>query len=101
MKHAPLILIAFTLAACATMRDNRIGTYAGSSNKVTVNIDEAQVYVVQDGYGEYVAWGGPMLKEKSYASYRQTRAIELASKCRIDKIISKNPGEVLRARVNC
>lgn len=96
-----LLAISFILTACDSMRDNRISTYVNSPQKVTVHVDEAKIYVVQDGYGEYVAWGGPKLKETNYASYRQSRAIEIASKCRVDKVLSKKPGEVLRASVNC
>ena len=102
MKRLPAsLLLCLALCACDAARDNRIATYANRPNKITVNIDEASITVLQDGYGEYVAWGGPALKEKSYPAYRQQRAIEVASGCRIDKVMSKKPGEVLRARVDC
>ena len=102
MKKLALIACAtLSLAACESVRDNHITTYANNPQKVTVNVDEAKIYVVQDGYSEYVAWGGPALKEKSYPTYRRMRAIEVVSKCRINKVLSKQPGEVLRASVKC
>jgi len=90
----PLLLLAVT--ACEPMIYD-VSKYQNDPDKKTVNIDEHTVFVSPQ-MGGYAAWGSGTDK---WAKYRQRRGIELISKCRIDKVLSKPTDNVTYATVNC
>lgn len=65
-----------------------------------VNIDGHTIYVVPQSGNLWAASGGEDGKDGQWIQYRQERAIELHTKCRIQKRVSK-PGEpILKTTVN-
>ena len=65
-----------------------------------VQIDDHTIYVVPQAGNSWVASGGEEGKDGIWIQYRQERAIEVQSHCRIKKVTSK-PGEpLLRATVH-
>ena len=65
-----------------------------------VNVDDHKIYVVSTSYHAYVAWGGANDRD-GQIQYRQRRAVELVSKCRVKKVTSKKTDTVLHAEVKC
>lgn len=96
MKTHHLILLPLLLiAACEKQPSYKSHPLAHS-----VNVDDIKISVVPQANGSWVAFGGEDVKD-GYVEYRQKRAIEIASKCRIARVTSK-PGEpLLRATVKC
>jgi hypothetical protein len=97
MRHVFLIVIcSILLASCQPGVD----TYSGNPNKRIANIDEHAISVVAEGGDIYVAWGGEEDRD-GFVQYRQKRAIELVSHCRVSSVLSKKGDPVLRAKVKC
>lgn len=92
-------LCLFLLAACDVAVQPR-AYYEKLGGARTATIDGSQIFVVQAGYGAYAAWGGGPRSDR-YSAYRESRAIELVSRCRIGKTYSKPSDEVTVASVDC
>lgn len=91
------MMIPILLVACG------IGVgeaYLNSPKKRSVNMDDHQLYVVPESQYEYVAWGGEEDAD-GFVEYRQKRAVELVSGCRVWAVTSQKGDAVLRARVKC
>lgn len=87
------------MAACApTIYD--VSHYRKDPDIRKVTSDEVTIYVLPQ-MGGYIAWGGEEKRDGKYIKYRQRRAIEVLSKCRIDKVVSKPTDSVLYATVTC
>lgn len=92
-----LILPLLALAACAPPKVLPASYYATDPEKRTVTIDEHTIYVLPQ-MGGYVAWGSGSDK---WAKYRQSRAIEIYSKCRVDTVYSTAKDTAFFASVKC
>lgn len=97
MKKFALILVTLlVLAAC----DSPPALYANDPHKRQVMIDDHIIYVVPQRGHVFVAWGGDE-DQDGFVQYRQQRAIELSSHCRVNKVLSAKTDAVLRATVKC
>lgn len=69
-------------------------------NARTVIVDDYHIQVAPQSGNSWLAWGGEEGRDGVFIPYRQKRAIEVQSKCRVRDILS-NPGEtLLRATVH-
>lgn len=66
----------------------------------TVNVDDIPISVVPQAGQSWVASGGEHVKD-GFIAYRQQRAIEVASGCRIARVVSQKGEPLLRATVKC
>lgn len=98
-KFTFMLLAILALSACEpTVYD--VSYYRDDPDRRKVNMDGATIYVLPQ-MGGYVAWGGEQYRDGKFIKYRQRRAIEIYSKCRIDEVLSKPVDTVLYATVNC
>lgn len=95
MKKYILMLLPLLLAACEPQP-----SYKSHPLARTVNVDDIRISVVPQANGSYVAFGGEKVKD-GFIEYRQKRAIEIVSKCRIARVTSKKGEPLLRATVSC
>lgn len=96
MRIATIFSVVFMLAACDKGVPSSI---ANHPDRHVLNIDDHRIYVVRQPDNEWVASGGEQTRD-GFVQYRQMRAIEVQSKCRVSEVLSK-PGEPLyRARVH-
>ena len=93
------IILCASLSACQQTSAN-ISAYEASSQKRTVTLDDSKVAVVPVDKTHYVAWGGMPPKDK-FVQYRQRRAIELVSGCRVKSVQSKKGDDLFQATVKC
>ena len=96
MKTHHLILIPLLLIAACDQQP----PYKSHPLARTVNVDDIKISVVPQAGGSWVAFGGEEHKD-GYVEYRQKRAIEIASGCRIGRVTSKKGEPLLRATVAC
>lgn len=101
MRLLALALLALGVAAC----DNNIApSVARHPSEQRVTIDEKYVIgVVPQSGNIWVASGGMRGKETHsdpWVEYRRKRAIEIASSCRIDRVLSRKGEPLLKATVN-
>jgi hypothetical protein len=96
MRITPCIIAIALLAACQQVPDADMN----NPNKRVANIDDHAISVVPEVGGVYAAWGGDEDKD-GFVQYRQKRAIELISGCRIARVLSGKTEAVLRAKVKC
>ena len=93
--YLPFATLVF-LTACETAPQSVVQHPQSRS----VNVDGHRIFVVPQANNSWVASGGEDGKDGMWIQYRQERAIELQSHCRILKRTSK-PGEpLLRATVH-
>lgn len=102
LRPIVFILCLFSLAAC----DGQIApSVANHPMKQTIKMDDGyKVGVVPQGNDQWVASGGKKRKENhgdTWVQYRRERAIEIASGCRVQKVLSKPDEPLLRAKVSC
>jgi hypothetical protein len=83
------------LAAC-----DAAPPYASHPFARTVKSDGYVIHVVPQANQSYVAFGGEEAKD-GQVQYRQQRAIEIASGCRIKRVTSTKGEPLLRATVRC
>jgi len=89
-------LLILSLAAC----DNTVPpSVKRHPDRQIVRIDDYQVYVVKQAGNEWVASGGGNIKKDDMVEYRRQRGIEVQSKCRVNKVLSKAGEPLLRASV--
>jgi len=100
MRVPLFMLVSIPLLSACEQDASVPAHYTQSSNKRAVDIDEETVYVVLDGPQLYAAWGGGTDGDSNTA-YRQKRAIELVSHCRVVKVTPTQADHVLHARVKC
>lgn len=103
MKRIFLLFIpALFMAACdqqiaTSVKEHPLGR--------TIKMDDGyKVGVVPQGNNEWVASGGKKRRENhgdTWVQYRRERAIEIASGCRVQKVLSKPDEPLLRAKVTC
>lgn len=93
-----LFLVVFAAACTPTVQPR--SHYDKDPNQRRVNVDDHDVRVLGQGFGTWVAWGGEE-DQDGFVQYRQKRAIELVSGCRVDKVLSKPSDDVLMATTNC
>ncbi len=74
--------------------------FADMPNKRRVNVDDHWIYVATIGSHEYAAWGGENDRD-GFVQYRQRRAIELISGCRVKATTTKKTDDWTRASVKC
>lgn len=89
MRSILLCTLLLTLAACEHVPPS----VANHPGKYVLNIDDHKIYVIKQAGNQWVAYGGEK-NQDGFVQYRQKRAIEVQSKCRVNKVISK-PGEPL------
>lgn len=82
-------LLVLALAAC----DNVPPSVKQHPGKHVLNIDDHKIYVIKQAGNQWVASGGEE-DQDGFVQYRQKRAVEVQSKCLVDKTLSK-PGEPL------
>ncbi len=88
-------LLVTALAGC----DNVPPSVKQHPGKHVLNIDDHRIYVIKQAGNQWVASGGEEDND-GFVQYRQKRAVEVQSKCRVNKVLSK-PGEpLLRVSVN-
>ncbi len=97
MRLIMALVVGGILASCATLTAEQ---FANDPQKRMVNIDDHHISVVPLGGRGYVAWGGGWDTAR-VMRYRQKRAIELVSGCRVGEGMSQPSGEVLQATVSC
>jgi hypothetical protein len=100
MRLLSLVLLAFAVVAC----DNQVvPSVARHPMQQTVTMDEGYVVgVVPQGGNIWVASGGMKGKEKNsdtWVEYRRKRGIEIASGCRIKRVLSRKGEPLLKASV--
>lgn len=100
MRPIITLSVLLLLASCAAPTAYPRAVYERDSAKRRANIDDHTLYVVPHGGGWYVAWGGEETRD-GYVEYRQRRAIELVTGCRVLEESAKPSGEVLMASVSC
>lgn len=94
MRILLVLPLLFALAAC----DGVPASLANHPDKDVLNIDDHRITVVRQPGNIWLAAGGEEDKD-GFVEYRQKRAIEVQSKCRVQKVLSK-PGEpLLRVQV--
>lgn len=89
MRYLPVFAVLALLAAC----DGVPSSVTNHPGKAVVNIDDHRIYVVRQANNQWVASGGEQTQD-GFVQYRQKRAVEVQSKCRVNKVLSK-PGEPL------
>lgn len=89
MRFLPAFAVLFAIAACDTVPPS----VANHPDKQVLNIDDHKIYVIKQAGNEWVASGGEE-DQDGFVQYRQKRAIEVQSKCLVNKTLSK-PGEPL------
>lgn len=82
-------LVLGMLGAC----DNVPPSVKQHPGKHVLNIDDHKIYVIKQAGNQWVASGGEE-DQDGFVEYRQKRAVEVQSKCRVNKVLSK-PGEPL------
>lgn len=82
-------LLLVTLAAC----DDVPSSIKNHPDRQVLNIDDHKIYVVKQAGNQWVASGGEN-DQDGFVQYRQKRAVEVQSKCLVNKTLSK-PGEPL------
>ncbi len=88
-------ILVMALSAC----DNVPPSVTNHPGKHVLNIDDHRIYVIKQAGNQWVASGGEE-DQDGFVQYRQKRAIEVQSKCRVHRVLSK-PGEpLLRVSVN-
>lgn len=103
MTRSFLLFIPFLfLAAC----DQQIATSVREHPlSRTIKMDDGyKVGVVPQGNNVWVASGGRKHNEQhgdTWVQYRRERAIEIASGCRVQSVLSKPDEPLLRAKVAC
>ena len=98
-KICAILFLSLSLAACETPEYDA-SHYVNDPAQRMVNIDDHKIYVVPTGGDRYIAWGGSDDRD-GRVQYRQLRAVELTSKCRVDKVTSKKTSDVFRGSVKC
>lgn len=93
--HLVLAVILVALAAC----DNVPSSIANHPDKDIVNIDDHRIYVVRQANNQWVASGGEE-DQDGFVQYRQKRAVEVQSKCRVKRVLSKPGAPLLRVSVH-
>ena len=91
MRFVSAVAALFILAACAG--DDVPKSIAKHPQRKILNIDDHQIYVVEQPRHHWLASGGEE-DQDGFVQYRQKRAVEVQSKCRVNKVLSK-PGEPL------
>lgn len=95
MRYAILFSAILALAACESAPKSIIK----HPGRHVLNIDDHKIYVVEQSNHVWLAAGGEKTQD-GFVEYRQKRAVEVQSKCRVNKVLSK-PGEpLLRVSVN-
>lgn len=88
-------LVLLVVVAC----DGVPSSVSNHPGKHVLMIDDHRIYVIKQAGNQWVASGGEE-DQDGFVQYRQKRAIEVQSKCRVNKVLSK-PGEpLLRASVH-
>lgn len=96
MRNILILAAFFTLAAC----DDVPRSVSRHPLADHVFVDEHKIYVVPQAGNVWIASGGEDAKDGAFVQYRQKRAIEVQSHCRVNRVISK-PGEpLLKATVH-
>ena len=97
MRNVFLTALALTaLTACDAGVPQSI---ANHPDKHVLNIDDHRIYVVKQAGDQWVASGGEE-DQDGFVEYRQKRAIEVQSKCRVNKVLSAKGAPLLRVSVN-
>lgn len=96
MKHVSSLMYLLMVAAACTPQPS----YKTHPLGHTVNVDDIRITVVPQSGNVWVAHGGEDVKD-GYVQYRQKRAIEVASRCRISRVFSKPSEPLLKAKVRC
>lgn len=89
MRILPLLALVLAVGAC----DNVPSSVSNHPGKHVLNIDDHRIYVIKQAGNEWVASGGEE-DQDGFVQYRQKRAVEVQSKCLVNKTLSK-PGEPL------
>lgn len=92
---AVFALSMLTLTAC----DNVPSSIANHPDKQVLNIDDHKITVVKQSGNQWVAAGGEE-DQDGFVEYRQKRAVEVQSKCRVNKVLSAKNAPLLRVSVN-
>lgn len=96
MKKITLALLAMaTLSAC----DHVPPSVSNHPDKHVLNIDDHRIYVIKQAGNQWVASGGEE-DQDGFVEYRQKRAIEVQSKCRVNKVLSTKGAPLLRVSVH-
>lgn len=96
MKKICIALLALTaVAAC----DNVPPSVSNHPGKHVVNIDDHRIYVIKQAGNQWVASGGEAAND-GFVEYRQKRAVEVQSKCRVNKVLSAKGAPLLRVSVH-
>ena len=83
-------LLILALAACA--KEEPVGPVG------RVNVDGYPISTQYLGGSNFSSWGGEETQDK-WVKYRQTRAVEIMSLCRVKD--SRYVGKILRTTVDC
>lgn len=99
MKKLLVLIAVLGLAACAKHLPVDLSNQA---KRGTVNIDGQQITVFKQDANKWAAFGGEESGDpRTYVRYRQSRAIELKSGCRVDKRLSGLRDHIYIASVKC
>jgi hypothetical protein len=96
MRYALMLTAALGLLAACDPVPTSIKNHP---DKAIVNIDDHKIYVVKQAGNQWVAAGGEK-DQDGFVEYRQKRAIEVQSKCRVNKVLSAKGAPLLRASVH-
>lgn len=95
-KYVGHIMALLALAACETAAPSVVRHPLADH----VIVDDFKIYVVPQAGNVWVASGGEEGKDGLFIQYRQKRAIEVQSKCRIKRVLSKPGQPLLKASVH-
>ena len=82
-------MLTMALSACHHVP----ASVSNHPGKHAVNIDDHRIYVIKQAGNQWVASGGEE-DQDGFVQYRQKRAVEVQSKCLVNRTLSK-PGEPL------
>lgn len=94
------LLMVFSFAGLLAACDPGVPTsIANHPDREMLNIDDHKITVVKQAGNQWVAAGGEE-DQDGFVEYRQKRAVEVQSKCRVNKVLSPKGAPLLRVSVH-
>lgn len=94
-----LMIASFALLSLAACDQGIPPSVTNHPGKHVLNIDDHRIYVVKQAGNQWVASGGEE-DQDGFVEYRQKRAVEVQSKCLVNKVLSAKGAPLLRVSVH-
>jgi len=94
-----LLIFSCCILGLSACNDHIPPSVKNHPDKQMVNIDDHKIYVIKQAGNQWVASGGEE-DQDGFVEYRQRRAVEVQSKCRVNKVLSAKGAPLLRVSVH-